>query len=80
MTTQTLTESQGRSAAQTGTAPLEPLAYNTQQTCLLLGGISTVTLWRLTVRGLIRPIKGVRHRLYSRREIERFIAVNTKSE
>ena len=55
------------------TASVEKLAYNTRELSQALG-LSTVTLWRLTNRGLLRPIEGLRHKLYSKKEVERFLA------
>ena len=49
------------------------LAYNTTQTCEALGGISSVSLWRLVKRGLLRPSRALRHPLYPIAEIERFL-------
>lgn len=36
--------------------------------------ISKVTIYRLEIRGLIKPVPGIRHKLYSRVEVERFLA------
>jgi Helix-turn-helix domain len=55
------------------TASVEKLAYNTRELCAAIG-VSSVTLWRLRQRGLIRPIAGVRHNLFARAEVERFLA------
>jgi hypothetical protein len=57
----------------TGQNPIERLAYNSEETCLALGGISQVTLWRLVKRGLIRPSRALRTPLFSRTEIQRFL-------
>ena len=56
--------------------PVEKLAYSTQELCAALG-LSDVTLWRLAKRGLLNPVPGIRHRLYSRVEVERFLAGKT---
>lgn len=50
------------------------LAFGVRETCELLGGISRVTLWRMTRRKLLTPIPGIRARLYARAELERFVA------
>lgn len=60
-------------------SPLEPLVYTAAQTCLLLGGISQVTLWRWVRRDLLRPIRTSRHLLFARKEIERFLAEQTEA-
>jgi hypothetical protein len=56
------------------TATVEPMALNAEQTRKALGDISEVTLWRLNKRGLLRPVPGIRHRLYSVASIKRFLA------
>jgi DNA-binding transcriptional MerR regulator len=60
-------------SSETGQRSVERLAYQTDETCQLLGGISRVSLWRLEKRGLITPSKALRMKLYSRAEIERFL-------
>jgi hypothetical protein len=60
-------------SSETGQRSVERLAYQTNETCQLLGGISRVSLWRLEKRGLITPSKALRMKLYSRAEIERFL-------
>lgn len=51
----------------------EKLAYNKDELCAVLG-VSPVTLWRLEKRGLLRPVPGIRHKLYSRKVVEAFLA------
>ena len=53
-------------------APTERLAYNTEEAARALG-ISTVTLWRLSKRGLIKPSRALRTPRWSRTEMERFL-------
>jgi hypothetical protein len=60
-------------SSETGQRSVERLAYQTNEACQLLGGISRVSLWRLEKRGLIKPSKALRMKLYSRAEIERFL-------
>lgn len=55
------------------TPVVEKLAYSTADLCSALG-LSTVTLWRLSLRGLLRPVPGLRHRLYAKTEVQRFLA------
>lgn len=51
----------------------ERLAYTRQELCEALK-VSAVTLWRLERTGRIRPVPGVRHKLYSIAEVQRFLA------
>lgn len=60
-------------SSATGERSIERLAYTTDQTRELLGGISRATLWRLEKRGLLTASKALRTRLYSRADIERFL-------
>lgn len=60
-------------SSATGERSIQRLAYTTDQTRELLGGISRVSLWRLEKRGLIKPSKALRMKLYPRAEIERFL-------
>lgn len=57
---------------KTRTVPNERLAYTAAETCAALG-ISATTLWRLERLGLLTPVRHLRHRLYARSEIERFL-------
>jgi hypothetical protein len=36
--------------------------------------VSRVTLWRLEVRGLLKSVPGIRHKIYSHAEVQRFLA------
>lgn len=49
------------------------LAYNRVETAEILG-LSAPTVDRLTKRGLLRPSRATRRPLYSKAEIERFLA------
>lgn len=55
--------------------PMLPLrlAYSVKELCDELG-LSRVTIWRLEARGLIRSVPNLRTKLYSRVEVERFLA------
>lgn len=53
-------------------SPIERLAYTADEAAKTLG-ISKVSLWRLEKRGLLKPSKALRTRLFSRAEIERFL-------
>jgi hypothetical protein len=55
------------------TPTVEKLAYSTAELCSALGLCQT-TLWRLNQRGLLRAIPGLRHKLYSKAEVQRFLA------
>lgn len=56
--------------------PLSPsktkLAYSLAELMTELGLCKT-TIWRLEVRGLLRPVPYVRHKIYAREEVERFL-------
>jgi transcriptional regulator with XRE-family HTH domain len=57
----------------TPTAPAaEKLAYSQAELCAALG-LSKVTLWRLEKRNLLRPVPGIRNKIYSRRAVEAFL-------
>lgn len=49
------------------------LAYSRLETADILG-VSAPTIDRLTKRGLLRPSRATRRPLYSKAEIERFLA------
>lgn len=54
-------------------APAQPrLAYSKNELSQLLG-LSPVTLWRLEKKGILRPVAGVRHKLYSATAVSRFL-------
>ena len=49
------------------------LTYTLKQ----LGGelnVSPATLYRLEARGLIRPLQGIRRKIYTHKEVERFLS------
>lgn len=50
-----------------------PLAFTAEEVNRLLH-ISSVTRWRLEKRGLLKPVLGLRHKLYARRAVEEFLA------
>jgi DNA-binding transcriptional MerR regulator len=50
------------------------LAYGAKETRQLLGGISDTTLHTLAARGLLVPLKQLRHRLYTKAAIDRFLS------
>lgn len=58
---------------------VERLAFNLKETAAALG-ISTVSVWRLEQRGLLRPSRALRHPLWARSEIERFLADTQSKE
>jgi len=37
-------------------------------------GLSRVSIYRLEVRGLLKPVPGIRKKLYARTEVEKFLA------
>ena len=54
-------------------AAIERLAFSSRELCQAIG-VSDVTLWRLAKKGILKPIPGIRHRIYSRTAVERFLA------
>jgi hypothetical protein len=57
-------------------ASTDRLAYNSEDARRALGGISRTTLWKLEKLGKIRPVECVRHKLYPRSELIRFLSAN----
>ncbi len=57
---------------EVSTVPAQKLAYTLSELCAALG-LCRVTLYRLEQRGLLRPVPGIRHKLYSRAEVDRFL-------
>jgi hypothetical protein len=58
--------------SQEATSPaVERLTYRSREAATALG-ISMTTLWRLDKRGDLKPIPGLRHRLYSIKALQRF--------
>ena len=52
--------------------PLQ-LSYTRSQLCKELS-LSADTLYKLENQGLLRPLPGIRHKIYSRAEVERFLS------
>ena len=50
---------------------VERLTYSSREVCEALG-LSITTLWRLTKRGHLTPLPGIRHKLYSVAAVRRF--------
>lgn len=48
------------------------LAYTAAELCAALS-ISSVTLWRLEKRGLLKAVPGIRHKLYSADSVRQFL-------
>jgi DNA-binding transcriptional MerR regulator len=59
-------------ATEPQVAPVERLAFTIKEACQALG-ISRTALWRLEKRGLIKPSRALRTRLYPRAELLRFL-------
>jgi DNA-directed RNA polymerase specialized sigma24 family protein len=56
---------------------LPKLAYTMAETAEMLG-ISYISVHRLIQRGLLRSSRALRHKIISRREIDRFLATTTE--
>ena len=56
------------------TAPTQSVgALKLKEARQYLGGLSTPTIHRLVKRGLLRPNRALRHLLFSREELDRFL-------
>jgi hypothetical protein len=51
---------------------IQRLAFTTEETAAALG-LTPITVWRLTQRGLLKPNRATRRPLYAVSEIERFL-------
>ena len=49
-------------------------AFKLEEACEYLGGFAPVTVRRLIARGLIRRVPAIRHLLFARIELDRFLA------
>lgn len=49
------------------------LTYTKAELCKALG-LSNTTLWRLEQRGLLKPLAGLRHKIYPVTAVEKFLA------
>jgi hypothetical protein len=49
------------------------LAFKLKEARQILGGISTPTMHRLIKRGLLRPNRKLRHLIFTRSELDRFL-------
>ncbi len=72
MNTITLTEKQSDGPA------LPRLAYSMEETSRILG-LSYQTVYRLNKRGLLRSSSALRHKLFPKTEIERFLKASLPS-
>jgi excisionase family DNA binding protein len=54
-------------------AKLAPGALKLKPAAEYLGGLSVPTMHRLIKRGLLRPCRSLRHLLFSRAELDRFL-------
>jgi predicted site-specific integrase-resolvase len=61
------------SSNNTDGSNLQRIAYSKKEACEVLG-LSNVTLWRLEKKGLLKPIHGLRHKIYSVEAIKKFAA------
>jgi hypothetical protein len=60
------------------TAPAEiPGAFKLKPAARYLGGLSVVTMHRLIDRGLLRPNRALRHLIFSKAELDRFLSEHT---
>ena len=52
---------------------IERLVYTKTELTKALG-LSSITIYRLEQRGLLHPVQGVRHKLFTIAEVNRFLA------
>ena len=50
-----------------------PAAFQTPETCIYLGHVSTSTVYRWVAAGLLHPSRHYRYMLFSREELDRFL-------
>ena len=72
-------ERQANGAEQNiATAPARSVgALKLKEARQYLGGLSTPTIHRLIKRGLLRPNRALRHLIFSKAELDRFLAEHT---
>ena len=56
--------------------PVEKMGFKRAEAALYLG-VTAVTIDRLTKRGLLHPSRALRHPLYSRHDLDRFLRDTT---
>jgi hypothetical protein len=49
-------------------------AFKLSEACQYLGGLSVPTVKRLKKRGLLKPVPAIRHLLFSKAELDRFLS------
>lgn len=54
----------------------QQLAYSSTEACRLLGGISSRSLRRLELRGLLRCVKGLRRKLWTHADLITYLNTN----
>jgi hypothetical protein len=54
-----------------------PGAFKLKSAARYLGGLSLPTMHRLIDRGLLRPNRALRHLIFSKAELDRFLAEHT---
>ena len=54
-------------------ANVNPAALKFEEARIYLGGISTPSMMRLIARGLLRPNRNLRHHIFPKAELDRFL-------
>jgi hypothetical protein len=67
-------KSNSKSAPANGAANLASGALKLREARAYLGGLSVPTMHRLINRGLLKPNRCLRHLLFTRRELDRFLS------
>jgi len=65
-----------KSESKPKSEPPDRAAYKLDESCQILGGISKMSIYRLVERGLLRPNRALRHLIFSREELMRFLRDN----
>jgi excisionase family DNA binding protein len=55
---------------------IEPLLYDVDQACRILGGISKPMVYRLVQTGELRPVKVGSRSMFTMEELQRFVREN----
>ena len=66
------------STPQTTVPAVEPGAFKLIPAAKYLGGLNPMTVRRLVDRGLLKPNRALRHLVFSKAELDRFLAEGSK--
>ena len=63
---------------QNGSGNVEPGGFKLKPAAQYIGGLSVPTMHRLIQRGLLKPCRSLRHLIFSREELDRFLREGTR--